>query len=209
MFVRALRGRQTFQRPGDGPQHHFGIVQGSVYPDLRERSAKDLVDLDLAGYAIGGVSVGEPEKEMFAAIEHAEPFLPANKPRYAMGLGTPTQILEMIARGVDMVDCVHPTRSARHGLAFTADGPIHIKNLKYADDPRPLTPDCHPHLAGFSRAYLRHLFKAGEILALRLLSFHNLDFYLRLTRDARKAIVAGEFTAFREDFTARSTSKAS
>ena len=200
---------QNKPQSGDGPQHHFGIVQGSVYPDLRERSAKDLVDLDLAGYAIGGVSVGEPEKEMFAAIEHAEPFLPANKPRYAMGLGTPTQILEMIARGVDMFDCVHPTRSARHGLAFTADGPIHIKNLKYADDPRPLTPDCHPHLAGFSRAYLRHLFKAGEILALRLLSFHNLDFYLRLTRDARKAIVAGEFTAFREDFTARYTSKAS
>lgn len=190
-------------------QNHFGIIQGSVYPDLRERSAKDLVDLDLAGYAIGGVSVGEPEKEMFAAIDHAEPFLPENKPRYAMGLGTPTQILEMIARGVDMFDCVHPTRSARHGLAFTADGPIHIKNLKFADDHRPITPDCHPHLAGFSRAYLRHLFKAGEILALRLLSFHNLDFYLRLTRDARSAIVAGEFTAFREDFTARYNSQAS
>ncbi|GHC61724.1 tRNA guanosine(34) transglycosylase Tgt [Roseibacillus persicicus] len=195
-------------RASTGPQQHFGIVQGSCYPDLRERSAKDLVDLDFDGYAIGGVSVGEPEKEMFAAIDNAEPFLPKEKPRYAMGLGTPTQILEMIARGVDMFDCVHPTRSARHGLAFTADGPIHIKNLKYADDPRPLTPDCHPHLAGFSRAYLRHLFKAGEILALRLLSFHNLDFYLRLTRDARKAIAAGEYTAFREDFTARYQAKA-
>jgi queuine tRNA-ribosyltransferase len=194
---------------GGAPQNHFGIVQGSVYPDLRERSAKDLVDLDFDGYAIGGVSVGEPEKEMFAAIDHAEPFLPREKPRYAMGLGTPTQILEMIARGVDMFDCVHPTRSARHGLAFTAEGPIHIKNHKFADDPRPLTPDCHPHLAGFSRAYLRHLFKAGEILALRLLSFHNLDFYLRLTREARQAIVAGEFTAFREDFTARYQSHSS
>lgn len=191
-----------------GRQQHFGIVQGSVYPDLRERSARDLVDLDFDGYAIGGVSVGEPEKEMFAAIDHAEPFLPKEKPRYAMGLGTPTQILEMIARGVDMFDCVHPTRSARHGLAFTADGPIHIKNAQYAADPRPLTPDCHPHLSGFSRAYLRHLFKAGEMLALRLLSFHNLDFYLRLTRDARKAIVAGDYPAFREDFTARYTANA-
>ena len=189
-------------------QLHFGIVQGSVYPDLRERSARDLVDLDFDGYAIGGVSVGEPEKEMFAAIDHAEPFLPKEKPRYAMGLGTPPQILEMIARGVDMFDCVHPTRCARHGLAFTPDGPIHIKNAQYADDPLPLTPDCHPHLSGFSRAYLRHLFKAGEMLALRLLSFHNLDFYLRLTRDARKAIVAGEYTAFREDFIARYTANA-
>ena len=204
----AKRCKQWTEEHGRSDQQHFGIVQGSVYPDLRERSAKDLVDLDFAGYAIGGVSVGEPEKEMFAAIDHAEPFLPKDKPRYAMGLGTPTQILEMIARGVDMFDCVHPTRSARHGLAFTPDGPIHIKNLQYADDPRPLTADCHPHLSGFSRAYLRHLFKAGEMLALRLLSFHNLDFYLRLTRDARKAILAGEFTTFRQDFTARYTANA-
>ncbi|MEM7296424.1 MAG: tRNA-guanine transglycosylase, partial [Pseudomonadota bacterium] len=121
----------------------------------------------------------------------------------AMGLGTPPQMLEMIARGVDMFDCVHPTRSARHGLAFTPEGPLHIKNARFERDPASLTPECHPHLARFSRAYLRHLFKAGEMLALRLLSFHNLDFYLRLMRGAREAIQAGEFTAFKDDFCAR------
>jgi queuine tRNA-ribosyltransferase len=181
----------------------FGIVQGSVYDDLRARSARDLTSLGFDGYAIGGVSVGEPEIEMFRAIEHAEPHLPDNRPRYAMGLGTPPQMLEMIARGVDMFDCVHPTRSARHGLAFTPDGPIHIKNAAYERDPAPLTEDCHPHLAPFSRAYLRHLFKAGEMLALRLLSFHNLDFYLRLMRDARQAIEAGSFDSFRMAFCER------
>ncbi len=181
----------------------FGIVQGSTYADLREQSARDLSALDFDGYAIGGVSVGEPEAEMFRAIEHSEPFLPPHKPRYAMGLGTPPQMLEMIARGVDMFDCVHPTRSARHGLAFTPDGPIHIKNAEFEKDPAPLTGDCHPHLAPFSRAYLRHLYKAGEILALRLLSFHNLDFYLRLMRGAREAIEAGTFSDFRAAFCER------
>lgn len=185
------------------PQHHFGIIQGSVYADLRERSAKELVAMDFDGYAIGGVSVGEPEKEMFRAIENAVPFLPANKPRYAMGLGTPPQILEMISRGVDMFDCVMPTRIARHGVAFTLDGPIHIKNLVHATDPRPICESSHPHVARFSRSYIRHLFRAGEILALRLLSFHNLHFYLSLTRQARLAIEAGTYTAFKEQFTKR------
>ncbi len=181
----------------------FGIVQGSAYADLRESSARDLRALDFDGYAIGGVSVGEPEEEMFRAVDHSEPFLPSRKPRYAMGLGTPPQMLEMIARGVDMFDCVHPTRSARHGLAFTPDGPIHIKNACFERDPAPLTGDCHPHLADFSRAYLRHLFKAGEMLALRLLSFHNLDFYLRLMRGAREAIKAGTFGEFQSSFCER------
>lgn len=181
----------------------FGIVQGSVYADLRERSARALTDLDFDGYAIGGVSVGEPEDEMFRAIENAVPFLPTHKPRYAMGLGTPPQILEMIGRGVDMFDCVHPTRCARHGQAFTADGPINIKNEKFSKDPRPLTENCHPHLASFSRAYLRHLFKAGEILGLRLLSFHNLHFYLSLTAQARQAIAENRFLEFKKDFTER------
>lgn len=185
----------------------FGIVQGSTYADLREQSARELTDLGFDGYAIGGVSVGEPEEEMIRAIDHAEPFLPADKPRYAMGLGTPPQMLEMIGRGVDMFDCVHPTRSARHGLAFTPDGPIHIKNAAYERDPAPLTEDCHPHLAPFSRAYLRHLFKAGEILALRLLSLHNLDFYLRLMRSARTAIESGTFSEFQASFCERYQSK--
>jgi queuine tRNA-ribosyltransferase len=185
------------------PQHHFGIVQGSIYADLRERSAKELVAMDFDGYAIGGVSVGEPEHEMFRAIENTVPFLPADKPRYAMGLGTPPQILEMIGRGVDMFDCVMPTRIARHGVAFTLDGPIHIKNLIHATDPRPLCETSHPHVARFSRSYIRHLFRAGEILALRLLSFHNLHFYLSLTRQARQAIEAGTYPAFKEQFTKR------
>ena len=181
----------------------FGIVQGSSYADLRATSARDLSQLDFDGYAVGGVSVGEPEEEMLRAVEHSEPFLPPHKPRYAMGLGTPPQMLEMIARGVDMFDCDHPTRSARHGLAFTNDGPIHIKNAQFERDPSPLTEDCHCHLAGFSRAYLRHLFKAGEMLALRLLSFHNLDFYLTLMRKAREAIKEGHFEEFRSSFSER------
>jgi queuine tRNA-ribosyltransferase len=195
-------------RSGEGRQRHFGIVQGSVYADLREQSARELVELDFDGYAIGGVSVGEPEEEMFRAIDHAVPFLPADKPRYAMGLGTPPQILEMIGRGVDMFDCVMPTRVARHGVAFTLDGPLQIKNQVHAADPRPLCESCHPHVAGFSRAYLRHLFKAGEILALRLLSFHNLHFYLRLVAGARKAIASGNFPEFKESFIRRYTQSA-
>lgn len=188
---------------GEGRQLHFGIVQGSSYADLREQSARELVDLDFDGYAIGGVSVGEPEKEMFAAIQNAEPFLPKDKPRYAMGLGTPTQLLEMIGQGVDMFDCVHPTRCARHGQAFTLDGPIHIKNKQFEFDPAPLTPEAHPHVARFSRAFLRHSFRAGEIIAQRALSFHNLHFYLQLMENARAAIREGRFVEFKAEFCAR------
>jgi len=188
-------------------QHHFGIVQGSIYADLREQSAKELVALDFDGYAIGGVSVGEPEEEMFRAIENAIPFLPADKPRYAMGLGTPPQILEMISRGVDMFDCVMPTRIARHGTAFTLDGPIQIKNLIHASDPRPLCESSHPHVSRFSRSYIRHLFRAGYMRSLRLLSFHNLHFYLSLTRRARQAISDGTFSEFKESFIKRYNTK--
>ncbi len=190
-------------RSGEGRQLHFGIVQGSTYAQLREESARGLVELELDGYAIGGVSVGEPEEEMFRAIENSVPFLPRERPRYAMGLGTPPQILEMIGRGVDMFDCVMPTRMARHGVAFTLDGPLQIKNHKHAADPRPLCESAHPHVAGFSRAYVRHLFRAGEILALRLLSFHNLHFFLRLAASARESIAAGRFHSFKEEFIQR------
>ncbi len=188
-------------------QHHFGIVQGSIYADLREQSAKELVALDFDGYAIGGVSVGEPEEEMFRAIDNAVPFLPQDKPRYAMGLGTPPQILEMISRGVDMFDCVMPTRIARHGTAFTLDGPIQIKNLIHATDPRPLCESSHAHVSRFSRSYIRHLFRAGEMLSLRLLSLHNLHFYLSLTRRARQAISEGTFSEFKESFINRYNAK--
>lgn len=183
----------------------FGIVQGSIYADLREQSAKELIEIGFDGYAVGGISVGEPEHEMIRAIDNAVPHLPEDKPRYAMGLGTPPQMLEMIARGVDMFDCVMPTRVARHGLAFTLDGPIHIKNKEFEMDQRPLTESTHPSVARFSRSYIRHLWRAKEMLALRLLSFHNLHFYLQLMEQAREAIDAGTFTEFKDAFIARYT----
>lgn len=188
---------------GNGRQHHFGIVQGSIYADLREQSARELVEMDFDGYAIGGVSVGEPEEEMLRAIDNAVPFLPVNKPRYAMGLGTPVQLLEMISRGVDMFDCVMPTRLARHGVALTPDGPLHIKNRRFQDDPSPLDAEGHQSVTRFSRAYIRHLFKAGEMLSLRLLSFQNLEFYLRLMKQARDAIAQDRFSQFKDSFITR------
>lgn len=185
-------------------QHHFGIVQGSGYSRLRERAAKELAAMDFDGYAVGGVSVGEPEEEMMRAIENAVPHLPAHKPRYAMGLGTPPQILEMIARGIDMFDCVLPTRLARHGTAYTSDGPIHIKSKRFEFDHSPLDPDCtHPLTEGFSRSYIRHLYRAGEILGLRLICLHNLHFYQSLVRRAREALETGEFAAYRAAFLSR------
>jgi len=189
---------QTSQR-----QLIFGIVQGSTFADLREQSAKDLVEIGFDGYAIGGISVGEPEHEMIRAIENAVPFLPTDKPRYAMGLGTPPQMLEMIARGVDMFDCVMPTRVARHGLAYTADGPIHIKNKEFEFDARPLDENTHPYLQKYSRAFIRHLFRSKEMLSLRLLSLHNLHFYLRLMKQAQETIADGTFESFKNDFIKR------
>jgi queuine tRNA-ribosyltransferase len=181
----------------------FGIVQGSSHADLREKSARALVEIGFDGYAVGGVSVGEPEPEMFAAVENSVPFLPKTHPRYAMGLGTPPQILEMIARGVDMFDCVLPTRLARNGTAFTAGGTLNLKNAPFAEDPSPIEEGCECYACkNFTRAYLRHLVKAEEILGLRLLSIHNLHFYLGLTRQAREHILAGSFQEFRRRFVA-------
>ena len=188
-------------RSGTGRQHHFGIVQGSIYADLREQSARELVALDFDGYAIGGVSVGEPEHEMFRAIDHAVPFLPENKPRYAMGLGTPPQILEMIARGIDMFDCVMPTRNARNGWLFTRFGDIKLKNAKFRDDQRPLDESCSCYTCrNFSRAYLHHLNKTGEILGAMLNTIHNLHYYLELAKEMREAIEQQRFVAWREQF---------
>ena len=191
------------QNPGDNRPLVFGIVQGSSYADLRERSARALVQMGFDGYAIGGVSVGEPEEEMMAAVEASEPFLPADKPRYAMGLGTPPQMIEMVARGVDMFDCVLPTRLARNGTAFTAAGTMALKNAEYAEDPRPIEEGCGcPACAQFTRAYIRHLIKAEEILGLRLITLHNLHFYVGLLNRARKEILAGSFAGFRKTFVA-------
>jgi queuine tRNA-ribosyltransferase len=179
----------------------FGIVQGATFGELRQKSAQALVDLDFDGYAIGGVSVGEPEEEMFRAVELSEPFLPNDKPRYAMGLGTPPQLLEMIARGTDMFDCVLPTRLARNGTAFTAAGTINLKNAEYSKDKRPIEDDCDcTSCREFSRGYIRHLIKAEEILGLRLVTLHNLHFYLDLMRQARDKIDKGTFDEFRNEF---------
>ncbi len=162
----------------------FGIVQGSSYADLRERSARGLVEIGFDGYAIGGVSVGEPEPEMMRAVESAEAFLPAGSARYAMGLGTPPQMIEMIARGVDMFDCVLPTRIARNGTAFTRNCTLSLKNAGFAEDPGPIEENCDCYACrNFSRAYIRHLIKAEEILGLRLVTLHNLHFYLKLAAD--------------------------
>lgn len=188
---------------GVNGQLAFGIVQGSTFAELREQSARELVDIGFDGYAIGGISVGEPEHEMIRAIDNAVPFLPKDKPRYAMGLGTPPQMLEMIARGVDMFDCVMPTRVARHGLAFTEHGPIHIKNKEFEFDPRPLDENTHPSIKKYSRSFIRHLFRSKEMLSLRLLSLHNLHFYLRLMRQAREAIAEGTFDSFKTQFIQR------
>ncbi len=179
----------------------FGIVQGATFDHLRQQSAQAIVDLDFDGYAIGGVSVGEPEEEMMRAVEASEPFLSAGKPRYAMGLGTPPQMLKMIARGMDMFDCVLPTRLARNGTAFTATGTLNLKNAEFALDKRSIEESCTcPACLEFTRGYIRHLIKAEEILGLRLITLHNLHFYLDLLRKAREHIENASFEEFRERF---------
>jgi queuine tRNA-ribosyltransferase len=179
----------------------FGIVQGATFDDLRKESAQAIVELDFDGYAIGGVSVGEPEEEMMRAVESAEPFLPSEKPRYAMGLGTPPQLLEMIARGMDMFDCVLPTRLARNGTAFTATGTMNLKNAQFGMDKAPIEEGCAcPACREFTRGYIRHLVKAEEILGLRLITLHNLHFYLELMRQAREQIDNAGFDEFRKRF---------
>jgi queuine tRNA-ribosyltransferase len=181
----------------------FGIVQGATFEDLRKQSAQAIVDLGFDGYAIGGVSVGEPQEEMIKAVDSSEPSLPKDKPRYAMGLGAPPQLLEMIARGMDMFDCVLPTRLARNGTAFTSAGTLNLKNAEFAKDRQPIEEGCAcPSCREFTRGYIRHLIKAEEILGLRLITLHNLHFYLELMRQAREKIDNGTFEEFRKDFVA-------
>jgi queuine tRNA-ribosyltransferase len=191
------------EQPRADGQRVFGIVQGGCDPALREECAKALVAMKFDGYAIGGVSVGEPEPEMFKAVELAEPFLPANQPRYAMGLGTPAQMIELIARGVDMFDCVLPTRVARNGTAFTRRGAIGIKGGSYKADFGPIEEGCDCFACRqFTRAYIRHLLKANEILGLRLMSIHNTHLFVKLMSDVRAAIANGTFSEFRREFVA-------
>jgi len=195
--------RECRTQPRADGQKVFGIVQGGNNPALREQCAKALVEMDFDGYAIGGVSVGEPEPEMLQAIEFSVPHLPEHKARYAMGLGTPAQMLELIARGVDMFDCVLPTRVARNGTAYTRCGALGIKGGSYKMDFRPIEEDCDCFACKhFTRAYLRHLLKANEILGLRMLSVHNTHIYLKVMADARAHLAAGTFAEFYREFIA-------
>jgi queuine tRNA-ribosyltransferase len=179
----------------------FGIVQGATFEELRKSSAQALAAMEFDGYAVGGVSVGEPEPEMMEAVEWSEPHLPENKPRYAMGLGTPPQLIELIARGIDMFDCVLPTRLARNAVAFTAAGSLNLKNAEFTSQTGPVEEGCVCEAChGYSRAYIRHLLKSEEILGLRLLSIHNLHFYLDLMKRARLALEGGTFSEFRASF---------
>jgi queuine tRNA-ribosyltransferase len=179
----------------------FGIVQGGVFPDLRTRSARFLTDLGFDGYAIGGLSVGETKPQMHAMLEVVDPILPAAQPRYLMGVGTPPDLVECVARGVDMFDCVYPTRVARNGGAMTRTGRLNIRNARFADDPRPIDAGCGCYTcAHFSRAYLRHLIKAREILGLHLLTLHNLHLMLTIAQEIRQAVLDGTFEAYRAAF---------
>jgi len=175
----------------------FGIVQGGDVGELRKQSARALVDIGFDGYAIGGLAVGEPQATMLAMLEETTPELPADRPRYLMGVGSPDDLLKSVARGVDMFDCVMPTRAGRHGLAYTRFGRINLKNARHADDPRPLDPesDC-PAARDYSRAYLHHLVKAGEILGMMLLTWANVAYYQRLMAGARSAIAEGRFADY-------------
>ncbi len=202
---RTLRwARECREQPRADGQLVFGIVQGGAHAALREECARELVALRFDGYAIGGVSVGEPEPEMLRAVEMTEPFLPADQPRYAMGLGTPAQMVELVARGVDLFDCVLPTRVARNGTAFTAQGTFSVKAGFNKADFRPLEEGCQCFACRhFTRAYLRHLLNVGEILGARMLSVHNTHLFLKVMADARAALGGGTFAEFRREFVAR------
>jgi queuine tRNA-ribosyltransferase len=193
----ARRCREAHRREG---QWLFGIVQGGVALDLREQSARELMELDLPGYAVGGLSVGEPRRERDRVLDLLDPILPAERPRYLMGVGTPADILDSVARGVDMFDCVLPTRNARNGQLFTRRGRLSIRNARYRDDPRPPDPDCLcPTCRTASRAYLRHLHLSGEMTAATLMTLHNLFFYLDIMEGLRQSLRLCRFEEFRRE----------
>lgn len=195
----AKRSRDAFkQREGYG---QFGIVQGSVYEHLRQESAKALTDIGFEGYAIGGLAIGEGQESMFKVLDYSTPMLPIDKARYLMGVGKPDDLVGAVARGVDLFDCVMPTRSGRTGQAFTRYGTLNMKNAKHATDDTPVDPSCTCKVCTHhTRAYLNHLFKAGEMLGPMLLTFHNSHYYQQLMRDMRDAIEAGAFAAFQKQF---------
>ena len=196
----AERSARAFEKYGTSKQALFGIVQGGTEPALRRRSAEQLAALDLPGYSVGGLAVGEGQETMLRVLEETLPYLPTAKPRYLMGVGTPQDLIESVARGIDMFDCVMPTRSGRHGLAFTWNGRVNIKNAKHADDPRPLDPSSTAApFNKYSRAYLNHLLKSGEYLGAMILSWANTIFYQELMAAMRLAIAEKRFASWREE----------
>ena len=179
----------------------FGIIQGGMYKDLREQSAKEILELDLPGYAVGGLSVGEPKELMYEVLDYTVPLMPEDKPRYLMGVGSPDDLLEGVIRGIDMLDCVLPTRIARNGTAMTSQGKVVVRNAKYARDFTPLDPECDCYCCkNYTKAYIRHLVKANEILAARLITTHNLRFLLKLMEDVRQAIMEDRLLDFKDEF---------
>ncbi len=198
----ALRSKEAFaERPGYGL---FGIVQGSTYEALRADSATRLREIGFDGYAVGGLAVGEGQAEMFRVLDFTTPLLPGNRPRYLMGVGKPADIVGAVLRGIDMFDCVLPTRSGRTGQAFTRHGPVNIRNARHQDDPRPLDEACScPACRQYSRAYLHHLARSGEVLGLMLMTWHNLHYYQDLMRGLRAAIAERRLSAFAADFAER------
>lgn len=199
----AVLNKEAFDKSSslyDYPQYLFGIIQGSIYKDLREKSANDLLKLDFDGVAIGGLAVGEPTELMYEMTDFTTDFMPVDKPRYLMGVGRPENILESIERGIDMFDCVMPTRNARNSYLFTSEGVLAMRNSKYKDDFKQVDKNCDCYTClNFTRAYLRHLFIAKEILALELASIHNLHFYLNLIKEARKKIIEGSFSEWKSE----------
>ncbi|PKU22284.1 tRNA guanosine(34) transglycosylase Tgt [Telmatospirillum siberiense] len=197
----AKRSRAAFsERPGYGL---FGIVQGSVYPELRAESVAALTDIGFHGYAVGGLAVGEGQEEMFRILDVTTPLLPEDRPRYLMGVGKPSDIVGSVMRGIDMFDCVMPTRSGRTGQAFTRRGPVNIRNARHQEDPRPLDEACGcPACRSYSRAYLHHLARAEEVLGLMLMTWHNLHYYQDLMRELRAAIAEGRLSRYAADFAA-------
>jgi queuine tRNA-ribosyltransferase len=200
----ALRCKDAWMKGRKPSNHLFGIVQGGMYKDLRRQSAKELISLELPGYAVGGLSVGEPKALMLDIAADILPELPRDKPRYVMGVGTPADIVEMVAMGADMFDCVMPTRNARNGQLFTSTGAININNARYRTDTGPIDPNCDCYTCRhYSLAYLRHLYKSRELLSYRLNTLHNVRYYLSLASRIRASILSGEFGLFRREFLRR------
>jgi len=196
--------KRSHEAHGDHPAALFGIVQGGMYPALRDESLRGLVDIGFDGYAIGGLSVGEPLEEMLSVLSHVTPQLPADRPRYLMGVGTPENIVEAVRRGIDMFDCVLPTRNARNGHLFTPTGAVRLRNAENRDNRSPIDPDCKCYTCrNFSRAYLHHLDKTGEMLGARLNTIHNIHYYHSLLSDLRNAIEDGSLEAFISGFYAK------